>query len=96
MVEKIFNTLAAVSVDVTALPSPKQTVEQFSVRAKEEVQFFHLFKSSANCTKYMKCCSGIYQTQFNKKVRAIHISDATVWDDLKNVIEYIDADFHKP
>ena len=43
----------------------------------------------------MKCSSGIYQTQFNKKVRAIHISDATVWDDLKNVIEYIDADFDK-
>ena len=50
MGEKIFNTMTAVSVDVLALPSAKQTVEQFSVRTKEEVRFVHLFKLSANCT----------------------------------------------
>ena len=91
MGEKIFNALTAVSVDVIALHSPKQTAEQFSVRTKEEVQFVHLFKSGANCTAYIKCCSSICQTRFNKKVRAIHILDATVWDDLKKFIEYIDA-----
>ena len=49
MGEKIFNTMTAVSVDVLALPSPKQTVEQFSVRTKEQVRFVHLLKLSANC-----------------------------------------------
>ena len=67
MGEKIFNALAAVSVDVLALPSPKQTVEKFSVRVKDEVQFVHLFKSSANRTTYVKCCSGICQTRFKGK-----------------------------
>ena len=95
MAEKIFNALAAVSVDVLALPSPKQTVEKFSVRAKDEVQFVHLFKSSANCTTYVKCCSGICQTRFNKKVRVIHISDATICDNLKKFKEYIDATSNK-
>ena len=95
MGEKIFNALAAVSVDVLALPSPKQTVEKFSVRAKDEVQFVHLFKSSANCTTYVKCCSGICQTRFNKKVRAIHISDANICDRLKNFKDYIDANSNK-
>ena len=41
MGEKIFNARTVVSTDVLALPSPKQTVEQFSVRTKEEVQFVH-------------------------------------------------------
>ena len=31
MGEKIFNALAAISVDVLALPLPKQTMEKFSV-----------------------------------------------------------------
>ena len=44
MGEKIFNALTAVSVDVIALPSSKQTAEQFSVRTKEDVQFVNLFK----------------------------------------------------
>ena len=83
------------SVDVLALPSSKQTVEKFSVRAKDEVQFAHLCKSSANCTTYVKCCSGICQTRFNKKVRAIHISDATICDHLKKFKEYIDANSNK-
>ena len=95
MGEKIFNALAAVSVDVLALPSPKQTEEKFSVRVKDEVQFVHLFKSSANRTTYVKCCSGICQTRFNKKVRVIHISDATICDHLKKFKEYIDGSSNK-
>ena len=95
MGEKIFNALAAVSVDALALPSPKQTVKKFSVRAKDEVQFAHLFKSSANCTTCVKCCSGICKTRFNKKVRATHISDATICDQLKKFKEYIDANSNK-
>ena len=95
MGEKIFNALLAVSVDVLALPSPKQTVEKFSVWAKDEVQFVHLFKSSANCTTYVKYCSGICQTRFNKKVRPIHISDPTISDHLKKFKEYIDANSNK-
>ena len=94
MGEKLFNALAAVSVDVLALPLPKQTLEKFSVRVKDEVQFVHLFKSSANCTTYVKCCSGICQTQFNKKVRAIHILDATICNHLKKFKEY-DANSNK-
>ena len=42
MGEKIVNTLAAISVDVLELPLPKQTVETFSVRVKDEVQFCSL------------------------------------------------------
>ena len=83
------------SVDVIALPSPKQTVEKFSIRAKDEVQLVHLFKSSANCTTYVKCWSGISQTQFNKKVRAIHISDATACNHLNKFKEYINANSNK-
>ena len=95
MCEKVFNSLAVVSVDVLALPSPNQTVEKFSVGAKDEVQFVHLFKSGGNCTTYVKCCSGICQTQFNKKVRAINISDTTIYDHLKKFKEYIDANSNK-
>ena len=51
-------------------------MDKFSVIVKDEVQFAHLFKSNANCTTYVKCCSGVCQTQFNKKVRAIFISNA--------------------
>ena len=83
------------SVDVLALTSPKQTVEMFSFRAKDEVQFVHLFKSSANCATYVKCCSGICQTRFNKKVRTIHISNATIRDHLKKFKEYIEANSNK-
>ena len=95
MGEKIFNTMTAVSVDLLALPSPKQTVEQFSVRTKEQVRFVHLFKLSANCRTQMKCSSGICQTRLKKKLRAIHISDVTACDDLKKFIEYIDANSDK-
>ena len=77
------------------LTLPKQTVEKFSVRVKDEVQFVHLFKSSANCTTYVKYCSGIWQTWFNKKVRAIHISDAAICDHLKKFKEYIDGNSYK-
>ena len=52
------NALAAVSINVLALPLPRK----FSIRAKNEVQFVQLFKSSANCRTYMKYCSGICQT----------------------------------
>ena len=95
MGEKIVNTLAAISVDVLELPLPKQTVETFSVRVKDEVQFVHLIKSSANCKTYVKYCSGICQTWFNKKVRAIHISDVTICDHLKKFKECIDGNFNK-
>ena len=37
----------------------------------------------------VKCCSGICQTRFNKKVRAAHISDDTICDHLKKFKEYI-------
>ena len=91
MGEKLFNALAAVSVDVLPLPPPKQTLWKFSVRVKDEVQFVHLFKSSAKCTTFVKCCSGICRTRFNKKIKAFHISDATICEHLKKFKEYIDA-----
>ena len=87
MGEKIFDALAAMSVNVLALHSLKQTVEKFSVRANNEVRFLHLFKSNANCATYVKCCSGTCQTRFNKKVRAIHIPDAAACDQLKKLKE---------
>ena len=92
-VNKIFSALAAVSANVLALPSPKQTMEKFSFRVKDEVQFVHLFKSSANHMTYVKCCSGISQTWFNKKVRVIHISDATMCDHLKRFKEYYGSSY---
>ena len=57
--------------------------------------FVHLIKSSANCKTYVKYCSGICQTCFNKKVRAIHISDVTICDHLKKFEECIDGNFNK-
>ena len=81
--------------DVLALPLRKQTVEKFSVRAKDEVQFVHLLKSSPNCTTYVKYGSGICQTRFHKKVTAINISDAIICDHLKTFKEYIEANSNK-
>ena len=66
-----------ISESVLELPSANKEVAKFSVRTdNNDVEFAHLFRSSANSEVYVNCLSGLCQARFAKKRKVLSLNTA--------------------
>ena len=72
---KLKNGKDALKEPVIEIPSAHKETKKFSVRASLEIQIVHMFKS--NNQVYVKCGSGLCQSQFSKKKNVIMLDTCT-------------------
>ena len=95
MAIKLRNGLNAVRSPVIMLPSKQQNLDKFSIRSTVGHQFVHMFQSNVNGDVYVKCCSGICQSQFSKKKNVIHLNeDRDFCPHLERFKEYLSENRH--